>query len=127
VDGVVIRTEVPGPDPAVTETRLVRSAEVVVLVVWRQRAATPTSGRPTGSWPRWPTAWGDPPPARPTTRAAITRRRERVRPPPRRPPGRRAARGRCGRRRHLHHPVQLRRRAGHGPALLRRHDRVAAP
>jgi hypothetical protein len=31
--GVRIRTEVPGPDPAVGETRLVRSDEVVVLVV----------------------------------------------------------------------------------------------
>ena len=31
--GVTIRTEVPGPDPAVDEIRLVRSAEVVVLVV----------------------------------------------------------------------------------------------
>lgn len=31
--GVTIRTEVPGPDPAVEETRLVRSDEVVVLVV----------------------------------------------------------------------------------------------
>jgi hypothetical protein len=31
--GVTIRTEVPGPDPAVRETRLVRSDEVVVLVV----------------------------------------------------------------------------------------------
>ncbi|SDM09035.1 hypothetical protein SAMN05660642_01621 [Geodermatophilus siccatus] len=31
--GITIRTEVPGPDPAVDETRLVRSAEVVVLVV----------------------------------------------------------------------------------------------
>ncbi|MGR6962901.1 hypothetical protein ACU610_00320 [Geodermatophilus sp. URMC 61] len=31
--GVAIRSEVPGPDPAVSETRLVRSGEVVVLVV----------------------------------------------------------------------------------------------
>ena len=31
--GVRIRTEVPGPHPAVGETRLVRSDEVVVLVV----------------------------------------------------------------------------------------------
>jgi hypothetical protein len=31
--GVTIRTEVPGPDPAVEEIRLVRSDEVVVLVV----------------------------------------------------------------------------------------------
>jgi hypothetical protein len=31
--GVTIRSEVPGPDPAVGETRLVRSDEVVVLVV----------------------------------------------------------------------------------------------
>jgi hypothetical protein len=31
--GVRIRTEVPGPDPAVGETRLVRSDEVVVLLV----------------------------------------------------------------------------------------------
>jgi hypothetical protein len=31
--GVTIRTEVPRPDPAVDEIRLVRSDEVVVLVV----------------------------------------------------------------------------------------------
>jgi hypothetical protein len=31
--GVTIRTEVSGPDPAVSETRLVRAEEVVVLVV----------------------------------------------------------------------------------------------
>jgi len=41
--GVTIRTEVPGPAPAVGETRLVRSDEVVVLVV--ATGAEPDLGR----------------------------------------------------------------------------------
>ena len=39
--GVTIRTEVTGPDPAVGETRLVRSDEVVVLVVLAAEGADP--------------------------------------------------------------------------------------
>ncbi len=39
--GVTIRTEVSGPDPAVGETRLVRSDEVVVLVVLHAAGSDP--------------------------------------------------------------------------------------
>ena len=39
--GVAIRTEVSGPDPAVGETRLVRSDEVVVLVVLHAAGSDP--------------------------------------------------------------------------------------
>ena len=39
--GVRIRTEVSGPDPAVTETRLVRSDDVVVLVVLAAEGGDP--------------------------------------------------------------------------------------
>jgi hypothetical protein len=55
--GVTIRTEVPGPDPAVDEIRLVRSVEVVVLVV--APGTNTTSDRSTTTWRRSPTDWAD--------------------------------------------------------------------
>jgi hypothetical protein len=55
--GVTIRTEVPGPDPAVDEIRLVRSDEVVVLVV--ATGTSTTSDWSTTTWRRSPTDRAD--------------------------------------------------------------------